>query len=1188
MLPHRRLGAGDTARCPCGASQERLRHFWLKHTATCQSWIKENTHLFSPAAPPLSSHSDETLISPKPVGFTEGNPAIYASDGRPDCTANTAIGTQELGTGPDDEANSREALAQSPEQASAPSPNKVTQHIRRPHPIADILPVGLEASTSNNPDPQGNLDGKRRIRLLVWYTTVENIFGVYQKFLHPPQIHQLEVPRSAQLLRKNEHEYLDNDQYASAIQNIIFPFPNISTFRLAHWFFTGGLQKSLSEHNQLIQNILLAPDFSPKDFQDQNMHALDRALDQLDAKPLGDPAGIHMGNGWKSKDIFISIPRSHVGSRRQVPLTSSDSYDEFGHQVRIQGFRYRSLVDVIISRFMSPTARPDSFQYVPYRKFWRPRADGPEERIYDEIYTTDAWLEEHEALQRLPPIEGCTLERVIGAIMFASDPTHVAQIGHTTLWPVYRTFGNLSKYERSRSSSHLMEHIAYMVKLSGPVKSEIQRLIGNRAISDALAPHIKREIFHACWKEILDDEFVVAYKTGIKILCSDGVERRIFPCIFTYSADYQEKVSVALIQDFGEKPAVLNLVSKEDIYKLGTTSDRRTRLEKPHLDNESTCSLVIQACRKIYLEGYVVNSQHVNALLKPTSSVPTIVSSQASSYTGCLCQIYCMNASLELGNHSFFILSACLTHEEQQQWQFRQILSFPPDIIRHFNHDVSEMKRLTARDYEDILQCCIPCFKGLFPQEHDLDIAVVIFTMAQWHALAKLWMHTASTVAALDAHTTRLGRRMRHFQQSTATAFHTLETNYELEARRRRLQRVSLVSGGTKPIPTLQRKPKTLSLNTFKFHAAGDYHTIIPILGTTDNWSTQNAELEHRRAKSYARRTNQVNLTQGVTTLERREAHLQARYDALQQLDANPALQELRICSQTITKEATSGTTHYTIGIRGKTIRFVDFFHEHKKDPAVKNFMHDLQDHVLDRLRNPNDVGIRDLLFTDTDRQTVSFISGAMHSHATLQINYTSYDIRRSHDTLNPGFKHHFIMTQNSDTDPDHPFWYAKVLGIYHIDIMAHRPLDHYYTPEYVPESSYRDAYGFLDPAVVIRACHLIPAFHFGRSNRSGPTSLASDDATEGDWSSYYVNRFIDRDMFMRYWGGGVGHGRNITDRSTSFSMDIDDSLAPNAELEEDDTIHAHREGQQSEASTPPGSDEGSDVDWAEEDFGSL
>jgi hypothetical protein len=77
--------------------------------------------------------------------------------------------------------------------------------------------------------------------------------------------------------------------------------------------------------------------------------------------------------------------------------------------------------------------------------------------------------------------------------------------------------------------------------LSGAKKSEIEHFIGDKALSDALKPHIKREIFHACWRVMLDDAFVAAYETGIKVVCSDGVERRLFPRIFTYSADYPEK-----------------------------------------------------------------------------------------------------------------------------------------------------------------------------------------------------------------------------------------------------------------------------------------------------------------------------------------------------------------------------------------------------------------------------------------------------------------------------------------------------------------------------------------------------------------------------------------------------------------------------------------------------------------------
>ena len=40
---------------------------------------------------------------------------------------------------------------------------------------------------------------------------------------------------------------------------------------------------------------------------------------------------------------------------------------------------------------------------------------------------------------------------------------------------------------------------------------------------------------------LLDDKFIEAYRNGIVIRCHNGVLRRIYPRIFTYSADYPEK-----------------------------------------------------------------------------------------------------------------------------------------------------------------------------------------------------------------------------------------------------------------------------------------------------------------------------------------------------------------------------------------------------------------------------------------------------------------------------------------------------------------------------------------------------------------------------------------------------------------------------------------------------------------------
>ena len=53
--------------------------------------------------------------------------------------------------------------------------------------------------------------------------------------------------------------------------------------------------------------------------------------------------------------------------------------------------------------------------------------------------------------------------------------------------------------------------------------------------------HLNREFFHAQWKILLDDELLKAIEEGIVIDCFDGIKRRFFIRIFTYSADYPEK-----------------------------------------------------------------------------------------------------------------------------------------------------------------------------------------------------------------------------------------------------------------------------------------------------------------------------------------------------------------------------------------------------------------------------------------------------------------------------------------------------------------------------------------------------------------------------------------------------------------------------------------------------------------------
>ncbi|KAJ6548395.1 hypothetical protein B0H19DRAFT_952627 [Mycena capillaripes] len=114
-------------------------------------------------------------------------------------------------------------------------------------------------------------------------------------------------------------------------------------------------------------------------------------------------------------------------------------------------------------------------------------------------------------------------------------------------------------------------------------------------------------------------------------------------------------------------------------------------------------------------------------------------------------------------------------------------------------------------------------------------------------------------------------------------------------------------------------------------------------------------------------------------------------------------------------------------------------------------------------------------------------------------------------------------------------------------------------------DSASDGAFGFLDPAQEIRAAHLITAFHYGRTSELLPKSIARQPSEQDqDWNFYYVNCFVDRDMFMRYCDHAVGHktapssqntspGKSDDVATTDEEMDVDSGAEPDRTLSEDD-----------------------------------
>jgi hypothetical protein len=114
-------------------------------------------------------------------------------------------------------------------------------------------------------------------------------------------------------------------------------------------------------------------------------------------------------------------------------------------------------------------------------------------------------------------------------------------------------------------------------------------------------------------------------------------------------------------------------------------------------------------------------------------------------------------------------------------------------------------------------------------------VMTLLYRTAEWHAFAKLWLHTESTLQLLEQLTTELGQLTRKFRDATQSTFATFELPKETEARKRRQNsgkgKEKAASGG--------KKSKILNLFTYKWHALGDYVSAIRLFGPTDGFSTQ-------------------------------------------------------------------------------------------------------------------------------------------------------------------------------------------------------------------------------------------------------------------------------------------------------------------------------------------------------------
>jgi hypothetical protein len=140
----------------------------------------------------------------------------------------------------------------------------------------------------------------------------------------------------------------------------------------------------------------------------------------------------------------------------------------------------------------------------------------------------------------------------------------------------------------------------------------------------------------------------------------------------------------------------------------------------------------------------------------------------------------------------------------------------------------------------DSIQCAIPVFDGLFPDQHNTSIQELLFTCAHWHAFAKLRMHSDQTLRIFEKLTTALGDQLRFFATNTCPEYNTSELPREAAARKRRQAKKSQTgTSNNGEASESGLRTKQFNMNTYKHHALGDYVESIRAYGTCDSYSTE-------------------------------------------------------------------------------------------------------------------------------------------------------------------------------------------------------------------------------------------------------------------------------------------------------------------------------------------------------------
>ena len=310
-----------------------------------------------------------------------------------------------------------------------------------------------------------------------YYDTTPNSYGIFQSFLgevprfsphgtldslcDSPNFDVAKmkrrwwsgITRAAPLDSDSDSEGEDAPDTPSLqkLRNSYFrPFPNATTFLLMHWFYSGSSSKSLQELDSLVKKVMLDKDFNRAQLLDFNATRESQRLDNIKDSALAESL-FTSSDGWRKTSVKIPVPfeRAKHAAEHAAPMFELDT------------LYYRPIVEVIKEIMQDSDAQ--QFHLYPFKTYWHPDETQRPQRVFSDLYNSDAYIEEHESIRQA--YSTSEIEAVIAPIMLWSDSTQLANFGTASLWPIYLFLANQSKYMRCKPGNFAANHIAYIPKV---------------------------------------------------------------------------------------------------------------------------------------------------------------------------------------------------------------------------------------------------------------------------------------------------------------------------------------------------------------------------------------------------------------------------------------------------------------------------------------------------------------------------------------------------------------------------------------------------------------------------------------------------------------------------------------------------------------------------------------------------